>query len=367
MNNSIRNQFHAFLDTMRSVDEIYLSQERHITSEDDIAEGYRNMLHILKRGIDLFMETDPEKPVFKRLQRTDCKTQGDCPDTIYYHTRVNSNAEFLIKGQRTTEAYLSFTLYQSEDRVWSSGVSSEINHHDMEFDEDGNYEIWVSPQKKPGNWLQSDGLSDQLMVRQYFEHSTPAGGNLELEQYRPRILNDSETSSSQQFNAEHIGRSLDQISKYMEQMTYGKVDISSPDKPSWFSTIPNIIGKPAIWQPSGSGGNGAPDVAYAAGFFSLKPGETLKIFGKMPSCDYASVLLTNRYLQSLNYCESQIILNRSNMEIAEDGSFDIYVSDERPEDGNWLDTEGRASGIVYFRFMTPSEGFVFENFQCNVI
>jgi len=351
----IRQRFRELLKTLEKIDEIYLSEERRVSSEDDIAEGYRNLLHILRRSLDFFMELEPTRPEFRRLAGPSCKTQGDCPDTIYHHTRVQPNAELLIRGQRADEAYLSFTLHTSRDGVWSDDVCAALNQHDIEFNDDGTYEIHVSPTPRPGNWMQSNEFSDQLVVRQYFEQPRPAGLDPTLERFRPIISwGEGGAVEARRFGAERIGQALEQIAAYLRVSTYEKVDIGR-NHPDWFSTVPNVLGRPRAWSPEdGGGGNGSPDIAYSAGFFMLGPDEALVVRGVMPECDYASVVLANRFLQSLDYREHQICLNRSSMRIADDGHFRVIVSAEDPGLPNWLDSEGRPGGIIFWRFILPT-------------
>ena len=136
-------------------------------------------------------------------------------------------------------------------------------------------------------------------------------------------------------------------------MTIERMNIGGGTTPDWFSLVPNQMGQPRIWEASDGGGNGTPDVAYGAGFYVLQPGEALVIRGTMPRCAYAGVVLTNRYLQSLDYRYRQICLNRENMTIEPDGRFQVVVAPEDPGLPNWLDTEGRLGGVVYWRFMLP--------------
>jgi hypothetical protein len=48
-----------------------------------------------------------------------------------------------------------------------------------------------------------------------------------------------------------------------------------------------------------------------------------------------------------------VSLNRRQTKPEADGSFRIVVAGEDPGVPNWLDTEGRAFGLVFFRFMLP--------------
>jgi hypothetical protein len=136
--------------------------------------------------------------------------------------------------------------------------------------------------------------------------------------------------------------------------------------PDWFSLMPNKLGTPSLWTAEEDGGGwGAVDNAYAAGIFRLDPDAALIITGTMPRCVFANVLLWNKYLQSFDYRYRQVSLNKAQMELAADGSFTIVVAHRDPGIRNWLDTEGRPSGIVYWRFILP-EGAI-APFETRVV
>ena len=131
--------------------------------------------------------------------------------------------------------------------------------------------------------------------------------------------------------------------------------------PSWYSIVPNVIGKPGKFYGSSSGA-GAPDVDYAAGPWKLGPDEALIIEGIWPSkedCIFANVVLLNKFMQSLDYQHgrSQHFNRRQTRSINKAGvghsgiPFKMVLSHEHPgPDYDWLDTEGRETGIIFFRY-----------------
>jgi hypothetical protein len=62
------------------------------------------------------------------------------------------------------------------------------------------------------------------------------------------------------------------------------------------------------------------------------------------------VCLWNRFQQTLDYANRPVSLNRRQTQLESDGSFRIVVAHRDPGLPNWLDTEGRALGIVFWRF-----------------
>ena len=105
-----------------------------------------------------------------------------------------------------------------------------------------------------------------------------------------------------------------------------------------------------------SSGAGAPDVHYAAGPWKLLPHEALIIQAEFPNeeeCVFANVLLLNKYLQSLDYQHGRLNhFNRKQLKRrTANGSATLVLAHQDPgEQYNWLDTEARETGIVFFRY-----------------
>lgn len=351
----VRQSYRQLLATLQEIDERYLSEERQIVGADDVAEGHRLILHVLQSAVDLFLESNPDRPQFKRLLSPSRKHTGDNPDVVYYHALISARHELVIRGKRAAETYLSFTVYGSGSGVWSDNISAEINHNEMRFAEDGSYEIVLSQERPVDciNWLPLAADSFQVVSRHYYETPTPAGTAI-FPAARPLLERRQRGAPLPRQDAAAIRESLEKMNRYMRLMTLEKVNVGGAAMPEWFSRVPNTIGPPRLWEQGGDGGgNGTGYIAYAAGFFQLQPGQALVIEGRMPECQHGGVVLTNRFLQSFDYRERRICLNRSNMALGPDGRFRVTVAAEDPGVPNWLHTEGRPGGVVYWRFMLP--------------
>jgi hypothetical protein len=67
------------------------------------------------------------------------------------------------------------------------------------------------------------------------------------------------------------------------------------------------------------------------------------------------VVLWNRWMQTYEYRSRRVSLNRRQMQLGEDGSYRIVVAHRDPGVPNWLDTEGRPSGTIFWRFQLPRQ------------
>jgi hypothetical protein len=58
-------------------------------------------------------------------------------------------------------------------------------------------------------------------------------------------------------------------------------------------------------------------------------------------------------MQTYDYLNRQVSLNRKQTHLEPDGSFRMVIAHQDPGVPNWLDTEGRPFGLVFWRFMLP--------------
>jgi hypothetical protein len=91
------------------------------------------------------------------------------------------------------------------------------------------------------------------------------------------------------------------------------------------------------------------------GPYLLKPDEALVMSGRLPKCRFANVVLWNRWMQSYEYRGQQVSLNRKQMKLDAEGRYRIVIAARDPGVPNWLATEGRAFGTIFWRFQLPEE------------
>jgi hypothetical protein len=238
----------------------------------------------------------------------------------------------------------------------------------------------------PSGQLNRDVQRDwSLHIEKWREHAGGNGGNADTssaagltsdndDDHQALLLGDADRTM-----ATRLAAAADFVRKHT-------IDMPAPDPttaPPFFSLIPNVIGPPTKWAGS-KGGMGAVDIAYGAGRFLLKPDEVLVIRGTMPKCRFANVVLWNRFLQTFDYSRGAarpVSLNRQQLHLSggageKEGAFTIVLAaknpfkdadDARRARANWLYSEGRATGTVFFRFVLPEEGRPILQPQAEVV
>ncbi|MCA9512116.1 MAG: DUF1214 domain-containing protein [Myxococcales bacterium] len=344
------------LDVLREASERRYGPEWGIEQPGDVAEGQRNLLHFLQGGLYSHMEADPARPVFRRIVTNTRKFRGDNPDAIYFDAHVRGDLEYLVRGHMAGAVYFSVTIEEGPGEAhYATGTAAGLNDSEMDIAADGSFEIFVSA-NDPGdgrNWLRLSPTAQSITTRHYFEDevcasadpSRPVPLSIEVlgDPGPPRVWNDAT-----------IAAAIARVVHFVRDDTLGQAPRKPEDQPTWVSTTPNVFHPP---EKPGSMAFSAMDIAYAMCPYVCGPDQALVMTGRFPECRFSNVNLWNRYMQTYDFDNRRVSLNRKQTTLEADGSFRMIISHTDPGDavtkGNWLDTEGRPFGIVYWRFLLP--------------
>ncbi|MCY4037566.1 MAG: hypothetical protein OXF64_08970, partial [bacterium] len=67
-----------------------------------------------------------------------------------------------------------------------------------------------------------------------------------------------------------------------------------------------------------------------------------------------NVCLWTAFGQTYDYANRVTSRNRANTTLEADGAFKMVIAHEDPGVDNWLDTEGRPAGSIFWRFFLPA-------------
>lgn len=350
-----RAAFEGLLTLLQEIDIRYLGPEWNVSTPLDIAEGHRDLLHLLSAGLELAAEADPERPVFHRIVSPIRKIQGDNPDAIYFSAAIRDDRAYRIRGNIAGAVYTSISMeLGSADGHYPTGVARAVNDRDFKIAPDGSYELILSPDQRPGDWFKLEPGVGSVTTRHYFETERCIAGDpakvvpLTIEPLDPVGPRPAPTEDS-------IAASIRAVSTWMRGFTLDQPPLGKSGKPppSWVSVVPNRFNPPAL--PDGTVGFANRDAHYAMAPFALKPDEALLLEGRFPKCRFANVMLWNRYLQTYDYLTHKVSLNRKQTVLEPDGSFRMIVAHSDPGLPNWLDTQGRSNSLIYWRFVFPDE------------
>ncbi len=345
-----RKAFRELLASLAEVDERYLSAELGVTSEQDEADGHRFLVHLLETALHREFEGGPEHPVFTKWVTPRRKVLGDNPDAIYFDAPVDPRFVYKVRGNIGGAIYTSITIDAgTADGKYATRTAGVINDTDFDVAPDGSYEVTLGGAAQERNWLELPDDAGHLTTRHYFELAEPAGADptrvvpLTIERIGADGPPPAPTDAS-------VAAGIRRVNNFVRGNTVERPPRNEQKLPSFVSIVPNVFPKPVV---PGDLGLAAFDAAYCSASYVLAPDEALVITMRWPECRFGNVTLWTRFLQTYDYAHRPCGRNRANTTLEPDGSFRIVIAHEDPGVPNWLDTEGRPSGSVFWRFFLP--------------
>ena len=321
----------------------------------DQAEARRLVMFHLHHGIEVYFEPSPERPAWKRFVTPEKKLLGDNPDAIYYATPVSAAHRYRIRGNVAGATYTSFTVeVGGVEGKNPTGLGATLNDSEFEIAADGSYEITASAEKpERGNWLRLDEGASSLSTRHYYERELSIAAD-QLHHVPLAIDREDLTAPPPPPSEASVAAGIRRVANFLRTSVYpARRDLAR--LPPWVSLTPNQFPQPKKDDSNTQVGFAAKDNVYSMAPFVLAPDEALVIRGRFPKCRFANVVLWNRHTHSFDYRYRRVSLNRRQTRLEADGSFRIVLASSDPGVPNWLDTEGRASGSVFWRFQLPEE------------
>ena len=400
-----RRALHELIDLLGEVDRRWVSPEWNLHTADDVVGAHRALMHYLQWGLVGLFERDPAAPRFHRIVAPDRKLLGDNPDAVYFDAPISADHAYRVTGETKGATYVSITVESGE--AWGSmdnQVVGVLNDESFDFDADGRFEILLGGEPRQRNWLALPEGAGSISTRHYFEDATHAaadparvptmrievvpgggdhdgnpvipggtssapvipGGSLGDHDRTPATTGGTSSASATtpppRPSDATVAAGIRRVAGLVRELTVDRPPTGQSQPRSWISRVPNEFPPPG--KP-GDLGLAAFDAAYAMAPFLIGPDEALVIRARWPQCRYANVCLWNRHLQTFDYASRSISLNRAQTVADADGRFTAVIAHTDPGTPNWLDTEGRPFGIVYWRFMLP-EGEI-ETPQAEVI
>lgn len=348
-----RRAWDELLQSLEEIDRVFLAPEEKIFLPDDIAEGHRFTLHALQWALNTQLDVNYDRPTFQRIVSPFRKLLGDNPDAIYYEAWLRPGRNYRIRSNMAGAVYTSFTVESGDlDGGQSQGVVATINSDEFDVAADGSFEITAGPAPATRNHLHLPSNSQRIITRHYYELPKPVAADTSLQ--LPFVIEPLDnTPVPPRADDDAVALGIARIIRSLRDATIDGplASANAGPQPNWVSREFNVFRQPA--KPSGDIGFAAKDNAYAMAPFLLGDDEALIIRGRMPPCRFASVMLWNRYLQTLDYVNRSVSLNRSQLQMDAEGRFVIVVAHQDPGVANWLDTEGRGFAMMYWRFLLP--------------
>jgi hypothetical protein len=337
-------EWEQFCERLKEAGQILLRPETP-TRELDRAEGLRYLARLTRLGLDLcFEHADVDFPVFLNAWNATTKAGSDNPDNLYLNASVAGDREYRLRGHRGTAPRLRFSTfanrYATEGKMAQTG---SLRAGDMTFASDGTFEVTVSRDPRPGNWLALAADSSLLTVRQNFadrRREMPATVTIE------RIGG---PATPRRLTTKRAHRALAGATSFIARVTGRYAEWAQ-----WFQAQPNKLHAQDTTPFHEEGGD--PNTSYMHGFWSIGADEALVIETPVPTCDVWNFQLSNYWMESLDYRYYPVCVNKHGASYNPDGSLTLVVASQDPGARNFLSTAGHRCGMMIFRW-TRAESY----------
>jgi len=332
-----------FCDTLKSAGDVVLHGSRR---EDalDRAEGFRYLSRLTRAALEAFVEhADPRAPVLFRPVHETAKMGADHPDNHYLWAALSGEYEYRLRGTRNTVHYLGLGTYSGfYGQGGASGQTGYLEGTELQLAPDGTFEVALSRERRPGNWLPMTADTSSLIVRQTFlDRRHERAADLRIE----RVGGDGRPTP---VTPERLEHGLTAASR----LVWG----ASMMFASWTQDFMQHANQLPRFDPDKSlGAHGDPNIAYYHSYWALAPDEALVVEVTPPACLHWNFQLDNVWMESLDYRHYRIAVNKHDAVYAGDGSVRLVVAHEDPGWPNWLETVGHRHGTMCFRWVRAAE------------
>ncbi len=310
-------------------------------SDFDRAEGYRYLArlthHFLRSALD---ESDPARAT---LSSKSPKIGLDNPDYVYGAARISSDYSYRLSGEMNDATQLGIGVFSGALGTPKGLVrDGYVTTQELEI-RDGRFELLLSRDRRPGNWLALGPQTNALNIRQTVlrrREQTPARLQLDrIDPGRPPApLDPLEFVRSLDRVGQTVGGIVDQFLAWSASFQAHAFEIREID--------PKFL----------AAAQGDPNTTYHYSYWQLADDEVYTVVLEPPEkFDYWNLQIGNHWLESLDYLHYITHVNHETAIPEPDGRIVIPISSRDPGHPNWLDTAGHRRGALALRWVGANE------------
>jgi hypothetical protein len=306
----------------------------------DRAEGLRFLARQVGIGVDYLVENnDPDWPWMQRGLTPIRKMWGDNPDGLYHAAPLDGKLTYRVFGQRGTAHYFGVTVVggmvpQTGQRRFVAHLSGK----DLQTKSDGSFEVVLSPEPHPGNYLKLEADASGLQVRQFF---------LNWEKEQPALLHIERVGGGGTpplLAPERVAPTLGGVGQMLAGLTA-----------LWRAEIAQSAARPNQLHRASKPVQSSPDISYDPGYFRLADDEALIVAFQPPRAHYWGIQIGNRWYESMDYRYHLASLNSGQAAGDTDGHVRVVIAHRDPGVWNWLDTAGHREGHLVTRWVLATD------------
>ena len=331
----------SFADAVAEAEGI-ITGAPHVQTEADLAEGYEYLAGSIRSSLQLAWAYQRDFPYFIASTGPYTKLGLDNPDTVYFHSYLRDDAEYVVTGRRGSTADLSFQVLNGDySPVEVPDSLTAFDDRAIEIAADGTFELRFGPAgaSKRHNFFTLGAGSAMLLVREvYSDWDSERRGVISIHR-------------ADRAGAAPSPPGVDTMAK--RYRVAGKILLSRLRTflafPQWF-----YLNLPVntLTEPRPTPGGLATQFS-SAGHYDL--GEDQAMIVTVPAAaksvaPYQGIQLGSMWYISLDYINHQTSLTADQARADPDGRLRFVISERNPGVANWLECTGHRRGYVQIRW-----------------
>lgn len=322
----------------------------HVRTDLDLVEGYDYLAGSIRASLQMAWAYQREYPFFVRSTGPYTKMGLDNPDTLYFHSYLRDDGEYVVTGRRGSTADLSFQVLAGDyTPVTVPDSVTAFDDRAIEIADDGTFELRFGPAgSTPGpNYFPLAPGSEMLIVREVFSDWSQEPGTLRI--HRADTIGTAPPAPT-----------IDAMTK--RYGVAGKILLSRLHTflkfPEWFYLkLPvNTMTEPRLTP------GGLSTQFSSAGHYDLADDQAMIVTVPVSDAPYQGFQLGTMWYVSLDYVNHQTSLTVDQARHDPDGMLRFVVSERDPGLANWLELTGHGRGYLQIRWqrvardIEPKEG-----------
>lgn len=351
-----------FCDSLKQTGRM-IEQLDDLPTDIDRAEWYRFLSRLVRNGFERFIENcEPTRP---RLRDTSWRQSINfqCPDQDHFLCEFDEAVDYRVSGNLHDAPYFVMAVWSAAQpadlgaRNWAAqGVAglkefdpailrttAFLSKDEIIHDGEGNFEVIMSQNPQPGNWLKLEKDSVGILVRVIHQdrrqESMPHLHIARLDGALPRPVTPDEISRG-------LAKAAQEVLGYAELA-----------RSWWQDNLGQRQNQLRFSQATYLSNGGVADRHHAFGSWRLEQQEALLIEFLPPKCEYWIFQLCNLWQENLdNYEDGQGYINNFSARYEPDGRVRIVIADRDPGiGGNWIDPYGHSFGTMSLRLIKTTQ------------
>ncbi len=314
----------------------------HVVTEQDLIEGMDYLAGSIRASMQLAWAYERDFPHFVHSTGPYTKMGLDNPDTVYFHSYLRDDAEYVVSGIRGTTRDLSFQVLNGDySPVEVPDSLAAFDDRAFAIGDDGHYEIRFGPGPAGPNYFTLGKGSAMLVVREvYSDWAAERRGMIRIRR--------AETTGSapKPLTMEAVSKRYGVAGKIL--LSRLKTFLSFPE---WFYLkLPVNTLTPPRTTPGGLATQFS-----SVGHYDLGPEQAMVV--TVPRCEdapYQGIQLGTMWYISMDYLHHQTSLTADQATADPDGNLRFVISERDPGVANWLECLGHRRGYVQIRWQRLS-------------